>query len=137
MADFPTPIGYRQLTPAILGTPPVTERMRRFERKRVVIGIAIAAVLHLALGLAWWLTPPLRLKAGYSPDRWVQILSLPKPELVAAPAATRSAPAVKPTPAKATALKALPSVSSKEPRPSSAVGSEESDNSVQIREIPK
>jgi hypothetical protein len=137
VADFPTPIGYRQLTPAILGTPPVTEKMRRFERKRVVIGIAIAAVLHLALGLAWWLTPPLRLKAGYSPDRWVQILSLPKQEVVTAPPPTRLVPAVKPAPAKGPAQKALPGGSSKEPRPSSAAGSDESDTSVQIRQIPK
>jgi len=78
--ELPMPSAFRQLRPAILGTPPITRTARLFERKRVIVGLCIAAGLHIVLGFAWWLSPPLRLKAGYGPDRWVQILSLGKTE---------------------------------------------------------
>jgi hypothetical protein len=75
--ELPNPASFRQLRPAILGTPPVSVKARLFERRRVIIGLAIAAAFHVTLGLAWWLTPPLRLKAGIDPKRWVQVVSLP------------------------------------------------------------
>jgi hypothetical protein len=91
--ELPDPSSFRKLRPAVLGTPALTVKARWFERKRVIVGLGIAAAFHLSLGLAWWLTPPLRLKAGIDPRRWVQVVSLPAPDappraaapLVAAP----------------------------------------------------
>jgi len=37
----------------------------------------------------WWLSPPLRLKAGYAPDRWVAVRSVP-PTAPKVPATTGS-----------------------------------------------
>jgi len=88
--ELPNPSSFRQLRPAVLGTPPVTLRMRMFERRRLLIGIAIAVAFHVTLGLAWWLTPPLRLKAGIDPHRWVQVVSVPKQEPPAPPPQTPS-----------------------------------------------
>jgi hypothetical protein len=51
-----------------------------FERRRVIIGCAVVVAFHLSLGLAWWLMPPLRLKVGIDPARWVHVVSLPPPE---------------------------------------------------------
>jgi len=87
--DLPNPASFRELRPAILGTPP-SMKTRWFERKRVLTALGIAAFLHVSLGLAWWLTPPLRLKAGYAPDRWVQVVSLPKSDPKVAPTTERS-----------------------------------------------
>lgn len=87
--ELPRPSAYRDLMrPDILATPPVSDQARWFERKRVVVGIAIAAAFHISIGLALWLTPPLRLKVGYAPDRWVQVVSVAPHEDVprAAPA---------------------------------------------------
>ena len=83
--ELPDPSTFRQLRPAVLGTPPVTPTMRLFERRRLWIGIGIAVAFHASLGLAWWLAPPLRLKAGIDPHRWVQVVSLPKPDAAAPP----------------------------------------------------
>jgi hypothetical protein len=77
---LPTPSGYRQLNPAVIPFAPVSPTSRLSRRKRLVIGFCIAAALHVGLILAWWLTPPLRLKASYAPERWVQVLPLVKPE---------------------------------------------------------
>ena len=104
--ELPNPSSFRQLRPAILGTPPVSLKTRLFERRRVIIGLAIAAALHVTLGLAWWLTPPLRLKAGIDPKRWVQVVSLPQHAPAASPPAqpraphdaARGAPATRPPP---------------------------------------
>jgi hypothetical protein len=102
VAELPTPADYRKTTPAILGPPQVDEKSRIFSRKRVVIGFGVAAALHVGLGLAWWLTPSLRLKVGYAPERWVPVLSLPKPppepprSEAAPPAATPTTSAVSP-----------------------------------------
>lgn len=62
-----------------------------------MIGIAIAVAFHLTLGLAWWLTPPLRLKAGIDPKRWVQVISVPRHD--PAPPPPAPSPAAQPTPA--------------------------------------
>lgn len=77
--ELPTPSAYRQTTPAVLGPPPSDEQSRLFTRRRGVIGFGVAVLLHAVLIMGWWLSPPLRLKAGYAPERWVPVLSLPKP----------------------------------------------------------
>ncbi len=80
--ELPAPADYRTTTPAVLGTVPADADSRLFTRKRVVIGLAVAVALHAGLGLAWWLAPPLRLKAGYAPERWVPVvplITLPRP----------------------------------------------------------
>ena len=94
-----TPAGYRLSNPAVLGPPPMSEKAKRLRRKRLVIGFSIAAALHVGLILAWWLTPPLRLKASYAPERWVQVLPLTKPDLppvAETPPAPAAAPAAEP-----------------------------------------
>jgi hypothetical protein len=78
--ELPNPASFRELRPAILGTPPVSVTTRLFERRRVIIGCAVVVAFHLSLGLAWWLMPPLRLKVGIDPARWVHVVSLPPPE---------------------------------------------------------
>jgi hypothetical protein len=45
----------------------------------VIIGLSVVVALHAILGLAWWLMPPLRLKVGIDPKRWVQVVSVPEP----------------------------------------------------------
>jgi hypothetical protein len=77
MIDRPTPAAYRQSIPAFPSTEP-SIATRRFERKRHIIWFSVAVALHGALFLGLWLTPPLRLKAGYAPDRWVQVVSVAK-----------------------------------------------------------
>jgi hypothetical protein len=77
--DLPNPASFRQLRPAILGDPPVSIKSPLFERRRVVLGIFVVVALHASLGLAWWLMPPLRLKVGIDPKRWVQVVSVPEP----------------------------------------------------------
>jgi len=77
--DLPNPASFRQLRPAILGDPPVSVGLRLFERRRVIIGVCVVVALHAGLGLAWWLMPPLRLKVGIDPKRWVQVVSVPEP----------------------------------------------------------
>lgn len=77
MIDLPTPSGYRAAVPAFASTEPAAPA-RRAERKRRLAWFAIAVALHVALLLGLWLTPPLRLKAGYAPERWVQVVALPK-----------------------------------------------------------
>jgi len=77
--DLPNPASFRQLRPAILGDPPVSVGLRLFERRRVIIGFCVVVALHAILGLAWWLMPPLRLKVGIDPKRWVQVVSVPEP----------------------------------------------------------
>jgi hypothetical protein len=89
-----TPSSYRLANPAVLPVAPVSEQTRASRRKRIVIGFSIAAALHAALVLGWWLSPPLRLKASYAPERWVQVLPVEKP---APPAALAPAEAAAPT----------------------------------------
>jgi hypothetical protein len=83
--DLPNPASFRQLRPAILGDPPVSVGLRLLERKRVIFGLCIVVALHASLGLAWWLMPPLRLKVGIDPKRWVQVVSVPEPGAVQPP----------------------------------------------------
>ena len=85
--EFPPPSGYRNLHPAPLDLPTPDANGRRQQRRRRVIGLCIAAALHVGIVVAWLLTPPLRLKAGYSPDRWVPVVSIPKPVAAPLPAA--------------------------------------------------
>lgn len=75
--NLPTPAGYRRSVPAFPSTDPGIDT-RRVERKRLVLWFGVAVALHAALLLGLWLTPPLRLKWGPSPDAWVQVVSLPK-----------------------------------------------------------
>jgi hypothetical protein len=89
------PSGYRQLNPAVLPVPPVGEKTRASRRRRLIVGFGVAAALHVGLVLAWWLTPPLRLKATYAPERWVQVLPMVKPE--PPPAEAPPAAPLKPT----------------------------------------
>jgi hypothetical protein len=94
-----TPSGYRQLNPAVLPLAPFSERARTSRRRRLMIGFGIAAALHVGLVLAWWLTPPLRLKASYAPERWVQVLPVaptPAPPAVAPPSMAPPMAPVKP-----------------------------------------
>ena len=99
---LPTPSGYRDAHPRVLGPPPQSPKARFFERKRVIVGFAIAAVLHVGLVLAWWLTPPLRLKAGYAPERWVPVSSLPAPRAEKPPAVPAPKTSIRPQPAPVT-----------------------------------
>jgi hypothetical protein len=94
-----TPSGYRQLNPAVLPLAPASEKARISRRRRLMIGFGVAAALHVGLVLAWWLTPPLRLKANYAPERWVQVLPVvppPSPPAIAPPAVASPAAPVKP-----------------------------------------
>ncbi len=77
IAELPGPAAYRQLHPVPPTPPPPSRKVRFYERRRVFIGFAIAVACHAAAGLAWWLSPALRLKVGYAPDRWVPVLSIP------------------------------------------------------------
>lgn len=96
MVDFPTPSGYRQSTvPPPFPTSDDTPTAQRFARKRLYFWFGLAALLHVGLLLAFFLSPKLRLKAGYSPDRWVQILPIPAEQSLPTPAA---APAEKKAP---------------------------------------
>jgi hypothetical protein len=95
--DFPAPAGYRQLHPAVLDVPPPTAKGRLFQRKRLMIGLAIAAALHIGLILAWFLTPRERLKVGIDPNRWVPVVSIPQPQPAKpAPAAPEQSAAANP-----------------------------------------
>ena len=85
--DFPAPAGYRLLHPAALDLPPPTAKGRLFQRKRLLIGLGVVAALHLALILGWLLTPPLRLKAGIDPERWLPVVSIPRSEATSPAAA--------------------------------------------------
>lgn len=97
---LPTPAAYRQINPAVLSVPTLSKRARFLQRKRVLIGFAVAVALHAGLVLAWLLTPPLRLKASYAPERWVRILPI---VAYAAPPPVIPAPAAVPEPAPAIA----------------------------------
>lgn len=103
--DLPNPSSFRQLRPAVLGIPPVAVNAGLFERKRLIIGLGIAVAFHLSLGVIWWLIPPLRLKAGIDPQRWVQVVSVPPREATQVPA-TPTGP--KPLPAPAQSVRAQP-----------------------------
>jgi hypothetical protein len=71
--NLPPPSGYRQLVPAFQ-PPTLAPDAQRRERSRLLLWFGVALGLHAALLLALFLTPPLRLKASYAPDRWVHIM---------------------------------------------------------------
>jgi hypothetical protein len=79
-SDFPAPSAYRQSVPAGLPPPTAGIETPRAARRRWIKGLAVVVVLHASAALAWWLTPPLRLKTSPAPDRWVQVSSLPQKE---------------------------------------------------------
>jgi hypothetical protein len=74
--NLPAPSGYRQSVPIFQG-PELSPDAQRSERRRLVLWFGVAVALHAALLLALFLTPPLRLKASYAPDRWVHIMPIP------------------------------------------------------------
>jgi hypothetical protein len=116
MIDLPTPSGYRQTVPAFPNTEPGAETQRA-DRKRRFIWFGVAAALHAALLLALFLTPPLRLKAGYAPDRWVQIVSVPLKEPDPPVPAPAPATVAKPTTAKVKAHRTKAAAPATQPAP--------------------
>ncbi len=92
--NLPPPSGYRQTVPAF-NVPDPDPDVGRLGGGRIVLWACVAVGLHVALLLAIFLTPPLRLKASYGPDRWVQIMSLaPTPQPVSSgPAPAAESPA--------------------------------------------
>lgn len=97
--NLPAPARYRQAVP-IFGTAELSRDARRGERRRLVLWFGVALGLHVALLLALFLTPPLRLKASYGADRWVHIMPIPavsNPPVTASPQ-QRQAPTKKPSP---------------------------------------
>ena len=75
--ELPAPAGYRRTVPVFPSEEP-SVAARLFDRKRRILWFGVAVALHAALFLGIWLSPPLRLVVGYGPDRWVQVVSLPK-----------------------------------------------------------
>jgi len=119
--DLPGPSAYRDLMrPAVLAVPTESAKARWFERKRVIVGIAIAAAFHISIGLALWLTPPLRLKVGYSPDRWVQVVSVPPHEETSLAQARRENTARENAPRGNTRREKAPAHSKSSPSPAPA-----------------
>jgi hypothetical protein len=85
--NLPPPSGYRQTVPA-MNVPEPDPAVGRLGGGRLALWACVAVGLHAALFLAIYLTPPLRLKVGYGPDRWVQIMAItpaPSPPPTAAP----------------------------------------------------
>jgi hypothetical protein len=79
--ELPAPSGYRQSSvPPVFPTSEDSLQTKRFRRKRLYFWFGVAVALHIALLLTFFLSPKLRLKAGYSPDRWVQIVPLEQRE---------------------------------------------------------
>lgn len=110
IAPLPSLSDYRQIKPTLATkdtSMEITPVVRRFQRKKLFIWFGVAVALHAALLLAFFLTPPMRLKWSPPPEDWVPVVSLPKPE--PAPVAERPAPlaqAVAPSkPAKHSAAK--------------------------------
>jgi hypothetical protein len=85
--NLPPPSGYRQTVPA-MNVPEPDPAVGRLGGGRLALWACVAVGLHAALFLAIYLTPPLRLKVGYGPDRWVQIMAI-----TPAPSAPPRAPA--------------------------------------------
>jgi hypothetical protein len=83
---LPTPAGYRRGMP-LIGAPDTTLPAPRSERKRRLAWFGVAVGLHAALGLGFWLLPPLRLKWNPPAEDWVPVVSLPTPAAAPMPAA--------------------------------------------------
>lgn len=78
--DLPTLASYRQTVPRLAIPEPRTLAPRAGRRRRLLLWFAMAVALHAAVFVGIWLTPPLRLTFIPGPERWVQVVSLPKPE---------------------------------------------------------
>ena len=95
IAEPPNPAAYRQSSvPPDFPTSDDTPTAKRFARKRVYFWFGVAVAFHVILLLVFFLTPKLRLKAGYASDRWVEVL--PMTEAPPGPAPTVPAPASAP-----------------------------------------
>jgi hypothetical protein len=112
--NLPPPSGYRQLVPAFQ-PPTLAPDAQRRERSRLLLWFGVALGLHAALLLALFLTPPLRLKASYAPDRWVHIMPIPAVSSLPAPIASPPAPrAKKPTTSDRDSAKTKPQASQRQ-----------------------
>jgi len=88
IAPLPSLSEYRQIKPTLATkdtSMEITPVVRRFQRKKLIIWFGVAVALHAALLLAFFLTPPMRLKWSPPPEDWVAVVSLPKPEPVPVP----------------------------------------------------
>jgi hypothetical protein len=97
IAPLPSLSDYRQIKPTLATkdtSMEITPVVRRFQRKKLFIWFGVAVALHVALLLAFFLTPPMRLKWSPSPEDWVPVVSLPKPEPLPAspPVVEKTAP---------------------------------------------
>ena len=127
IAPLPSLSEYRQIKPTLATkdtSMEITPVVRRFQRKKLIIWFGVAVALHAALLLAFFLTPPMRLKWSPPPEDWVPVVSLPKPEPVPLPEKPApQAQAVAPSkPAKHSAAK--PTSPSRAPPRSEAQSSE-------------
>ena len=98
IAPLPSLSDYRQIKPTLATkdtSMEITPVVRRFQRKKLVIWFGVAAALHAALLLAFFLTPPMRIKWTPPPEDWVPVVSLPKPEPVPAPPPVAEKPAAR------------------------------------------
>jgi len=88
IAPLPSLSDYRQIKPTLATkdtSMEITPVVRRFQRKKLFIWFGVAAALHAALLLAFFLTPPMRIKWTPPPEDWVPVVSLPKPAPVPVP----------------------------------------------------
>jgi hypothetical protein len=88
IAPLPPLSEYRQIKPTLATkdtSMEITPVVRRFQRKKLFIWFGVAVALHAALLLAFFLTPPMRIKWTPPPQDWVPVVSLPKPEPVPVP----------------------------------------------------
>jgi len=88
IAPLPSLSEYRQIKPTLATkdtSMEITPVVRRFQRKKLFIWFGVAVALHAALLLAFFLTPPMRIKWTPPPEDWVPVVSLPKPEPVPVP----------------------------------------------------
>lgn len=97
IAPLPSLSDYRQIKPTLATkdtSMEITPAVRRFRRKKLLIWFGVAAALHAAALLAFFLSPPMRLKWNPPPEDWVPVVSLPKPDPVPAspPVAEKTAP---------------------------------------------
>ena len=95
IAPLPSLSDYRQIKPTLATkdtSMEITPVVRRFQRKKLVLWFGVAAALHAALLLAFFLTPPMRIKWTPPPEDWVPVVSLPKPEPAPVPVPEKPTP---------------------------------------------
>ena len=88
----PTPAEYRRIVPRFAMGDPV-EHVQGPRRKRLWMWLGVAVALHVVLLMALLLTPPMRIKWSPSPDAWVPVTSIPKPEAAQTPPSDTPGPA--------------------------------------------